>query len=116
VEHAAVILAAFMATIVLRKLPVIRGWVERGVKPWACDACSASWLTLLWRLDALDGCGHWDWTGWWGFLQITAALAGCAFLLLRAYRVAEMRAGLPDLDGPRPAPESFSPPEGGDGG
>ena len=107
----AVILAAFMAVIVLRKLPGIRGLVERGVKPWACDACSASWLTLFWRLDALDGSRLWDWTGWFAFLGVTAALAGAAYLLLRAYRVAEARFGLPDLDGPKPDPDSYKEPQ-----
>lgn len=111
--HLAVIAAAFMAVLVVRKL--VPGLVARGVRPFSCDVCMSAWLALFFRMDALAGCGLWDWTGWFAFLRVTAACAAGAFLLLRAYRTAEMRFGLPDLDGPRPSPDSFNPPEGSDG-
>ena len=90
-----VIVAAFMATTVIRKLPVIRGWVARGKKPWACDACSASWTTLLWRLAALEGCSTWTPVVYFLWLRDTAALAGGTFLLLTLFRWAQVRVGLP---------------------
>ena len=33
------------ATVALRKAPLISGWNEMGVKPWACDLCMTFWLT-----------------------------------------------------------------------
>lgn len=32
--------------VAVRQAPVIRGWNERGVKPWACDLCMSFWTTL----------------------------------------------------------------------
>ncbi len=92
-----VILAAFLTTLVVRQFPYVHGWVERGVKPWACDACCASWLTLGWRLTELCGAASWDAIAWVLFCRDTAALAACTYLLLRIYRVAEVRFGVPDL-------------------
>lgn len=34
-------------TIVVRHAPFIRGWVERGIKPWACDVCMTFWGVLI---------------------------------------------------------------------
>lgn len=31
----------------IRTLPPVARLVERGVKPWACDVCSAFWLTVF---------------------------------------------------------------------
>jgi hypothetical protein len=39
-------LAAGM-TVLIRVLPVISGFVERGIKPWACDKCMSFWLILF---------------------------------------------------------------------
>jgi hypothetical protein len=33
--------------LALRALPVIRNWVESGIKPWACDICLGFWSTLV---------------------------------------------------------------------
>ncbi|HHH28710.1 MAG TPA: hypothetical protein ENK57_10255 [Polyangiaceae bacterium] len=33
-------------TVVLRRLPPIEGWVRRGLKPWACNLCCATWSSL----------------------------------------------------------------------
>lgn len=35
------------ATEAIRKAPLIRGWNEQGIKPWACDLCMSFWLTLI---------------------------------------------------------------------
>jgi len=33
-------------TLVVRRAPLISGWVRAGVKPWACNLCCATWSTL----------------------------------------------------------------------
>ena len=90
-----VIVAAFTATTVIRKLPGIRGLVARGVKPVACDACMSCWSTLFWRLAALEGCSTWTIPVYFIWLRDTAALAGGTFMLLTLFRWAQVRVGLP---------------------
>jgi hypothetical protein len=43
------IIALFSAGLsqIVRALPPFRGYVEREVKPWACDLCMAFWSTLF---------------------------------------------------------------------
>lgn len=101
-----IIAAAWFSTLVVRKLPGIRGLVERGVKPFACNVCCASWLTLLWSLDGLAGCGGWDWTGWWAWLKLTASLAAAVFVLLTAWNIGLMKLGWKD----DPKPSDYLPP------
>jgi len=33
--------------LALRALPGVRGWVEAGIKPWACDICLSFWSTAV---------------------------------------------------------------------
>lgn len=39
-------LTAVGGTLVLRRVPPIAGWVRRGLKPFACNLCCATWSTL----------------------------------------------------------------------
>ena len=32
---------------IVRALPFVVPWLERGVKPWACDLCMSFWSTIL---------------------------------------------------------------------
>lgn len=96
------VVAAFMAVTVLRKLPGVKTLVERGTKPWACDVCAASWLSLFWRL------GDFSVVGWWPWLRETAAIAGLTYLLLWGVRCAQARWGTFDLS----EPVEYRPPEG----
>jgi hypothetical protein len=56
-----VLVALFAAglTHIFRALPPFRGWVFRGVKPWACDLCMSWWGAVLatsaLRLDEAHG-------------------------------------------------------------
>jgi hypothetical protein len=34
-------------TVLIRVLPFIAPYVEKGVKPWACDKCMSFWLILF---------------------------------------------------------------------
>ncbi|MCB9565611.1 MAG: hypothetical protein H6710_00015 [Myxococcales bacterium] len=34
-------------TLVVRRVPPVAGWVRRGLKPWACDLCCATWSALM---------------------------------------------------------------------
>lgn len=38
--------AAVGGTLVVRRVPPVAGWVRRGLKPWACNVCCATWSTL----------------------------------------------------------------------
>lgn len=33
-------------TLVVRRAPIVSGWVAADVKPWACNLCCATWSTL----------------------------------------------------------------------
>lgn len=46
VASVAVGLTAAGAIQVIRALPLVRSWVMRGTKPWACDLCMSWWLSL----------------------------------------------------------------------
>lgn len=46
----AAIAAAFGSvgfTVFLRVVPPVKGWNERGWKPWACDLCMSFWCTAV---------------------------------------------------------------------
>jgi hypothetical protein len=101
-----IIAAAWFSTIVIRKLPVVRGLVERGVKPWSCDCCMAAWLTLFWRLGALEGCQRWGVVEWLAFVGNTAALAAAVYVLLWGWAALLRAAGWHD----DPKPADYSPP------
>lgn len=51
-----VLVALFAAgtTLVVRALPVIRGEVFRGVKPWACDLCMSWWCACIGQFIVLN--------------------------------------------------------------
>lgn len=107
-SFAATAAAAFFTTLVVRKL--LRGAVERGVKPWSCDVCMSAWLSLLWCLVAASSTwGTFDWTGWLGVLERAAAVAALTFAMLTAYQWAKMRVGWKDPDEVKPS--DFQPPE-----
>lgn len=95
-DWVATVVAAFMATTVIRKLPGIRTLVTDGVKPFACDVCMASWTALGWRLAMLDGCTGFTVALWWLWLRDTAAMAGLAYVALWGLRCAQARLGMMD--------------------
>lgn len=35
------------ATVLIRVLPIINGFVDKGLKPWVCDKCMSFWLVLF---------------------------------------------------------------------
>ena len=42
-----VALSAASIVPVVRALPGVQGWVQRGIKPWACDLCMSFWSTIF---------------------------------------------------------------------
>ena len=104
----AIIAAAWFTTLVVRKLPGVRDLVAEGKKPWACDACCASWTTLFWNAGALTECGAFGVSEWHAWLGGTAALAGGVFVLLFGWSLLLRTVGWVD----DPKPSDFSPPGG----
>lgn len=46
---------------VVRALPLVRDWVLRGTKPWACDLCMSWWSCLLLGATAA-ALSDWQWS------------------------------------------------------
>lgn len=42
-------LACYFTVSVVRALPPFRGWVQRQLKPWACDLCMSFWSAVAWN-------------------------------------------------------------------
>lgn len=55
------------AVVAVRQAPLVRGWNERGVKPWACDLCMSFWMTLLIVGIGIFSANHppLEWLGAW---------------------------------------------------
>jgi hypothetical protein len=74
-----------------RHAPIIRGWNERGVKPWACDLCMSFWMTLV-----VAAAGAW-WAPWFiGAWMPAFALAYASLTRLTPMPDGGDFAGIPD--------------------
>lgn len=73
-------LAAFLAVVIMRSLPLIRTWVRAGIRPFACDKCMSAWFALGFHYPRSPTLAP-PWS-WW---LVTAAAAGICLLVLTWY-------------------------------
>lgn len=71
-----VALSAASIVPVVRALPGIQGWVQRGIKPWACDLCMSFWSTIFTTVVWMRIAGLPVYVGWPAFVL--------AFAMVRA--------------------------------
>lgn len=87
------------AIAVVREAPLVRGWNERGVKPWGCDLCMSFWMTL-----AIAILGAWGplRSGWLGFYSWMATFAVTYSWLTRLTPLPSetIDPGIPEESGP----------------
>src|SRR5512142_1148019 len=99
-------LAAFFTILLIRKLPGIRGLVERGVKRFECEVCMSAWTCLFYSLDRVAEKLSLDLLTDLVILRDVAVAAGLCYLILTAHEMVRSRMGWKD----NPKPEDFEPP------
>ncbi|MFH1690390.1 MAG: hypothetical protein ABIE42_09165 [Candidatus Eisenbacteria bacterium] len=89
-------LAAYLIVQFVRSFKVVRGWMIRGIKPWACDLCMSLWASILvvWFSTWRYALGE---VPWWDVPERLLSTAGLCLLIVVTHQRLVAPTSPPDL-------------------